>query len=69
VQRNGQQEFAPFNINVAEGPLPPGVQKFNCSSGRSSPTVCDYGIRITEITLPQQCAGTAHRCEDDGNSS
>jgi hypothetical protein len=69
VQRNGAQEFAPFNINVAEGPLPPGAQKNNCSSGRSSPKVCDYGIRITEITLPKRCTGTAHRCEDDGNPS
>jgi Heavy metal binding domain len=69
VQRNGQQEFAPFNINVAEGPLLPGMQKNNCSSGRSSPKVCHYGIRITEITLPKRCTGTAHRCEDDGNPS
>jgi hypothetical protein len=69
VQRNGEQEFAPFNINVAQGPLPAGMQKNNCSSGRSSPTVCDYGIRITEITLPKRCAGTAHRREDDGNPS
>ncbi|HEY2710941.1 MAG TPA: hypothetical protein VGI60_00380 [Chthoniobacterales bacterium] len=69
VQRNGQQGFAPFNINVAEGPLLPGMQKYNCSSGASSPKVCDYGIRITKITLPKQCAGTAHRCEDDGDPS
>ena len=69
VQRNGEQEFAPFDINVAQGPLPPGTQKNNCSSGRSSPKVCHYGIRITEITLPKRCVGTAHRCEDDGNPS
>jgi hypothetical protein len=69
IQRHGEQEFPSFTINVAQGPMPPGWQKNNCSSGRSRPTVFTYGIRITEITLPERCAGTAHRCENDGNPS
>ena len=51
IQRHGEQEFPSFTINVAQGPLPPDWQKNNCSSGRSSPKVFDYGIRITQITL------------------
>jgi hypothetical protein len=69
IQRQGEQEFPSFTINVAQGPIPPGSQKNNCSSGQSSSTVFSYGIRITEITLPERCAGTAHRCENDGNPS
>lgn len=69
IQRRGEQEFPSLAINVAPGPLPPGGEKNNCSSEQTSPTVLPYGIRITEITLPERCAGTAHRCENDGNPS
>lgn len=51
IQRHGEQEFPSFTINVAQGPMPPDWQKYNCSSGRSSPKVFHYGIRITQITL------------------
>jgi len=68
VQRNGAQEFANFAVNVAQGPLPPGWEKNNCSSGRSSP-VFSYGIRITQITLPERRSRTAYRCENDGDPS
>lgn len=69
VQRDGVQEFASFAVNVALGPMPPGSEKNNCSSGKSSPTVFHYGIRTTQITLPKRRTGTAYRREDDGDSS
>ena len=69
VQRNGQSEFVPFALNIPLGKMPSEWEKNNCSSGKSSPTVFDYGIRITKTTLRQQRARAAHRCKDDGNPS
>ena len=34
-----------------------------------SPDISLYGIRTTEITLPERRPGAAHRCEDDGDPS
>ncbi len=53
IQRQGEQEFPSFSINVAQGSLPPDWQKNSCSSGPSRPKVFPYGIRITQITLPE----------------
>lgn len=69
VQRNGQSEFVPFALNVPLGKMPSEWEKNNCSSGKSGPTVFDYGIRITKTTLRQQRARAAHRCKNDGNPS
>jgi len=69
VQRNGQSEFVPFVLNIPLGKMPSDWEKNNCSSGKSGPTVFDYGIRITKTTLRQQRARAAHRCKDDGNPS
>ena len=54
VQRNGVPEFVSFALNVPLGKMPSGWEKNNCSSGKSSPTVLDYGIRITQTTLRQR---------------
>jgi hypothetical protein len=69
VQRNGQSEFVPFALNIPLGKMPSEWEKNNCSSGKSGPTVFDYGIRITKTTLRQQRARAAHRCKNDGNTS
>jgi hypothetical protein len=44
VQRNGVQEFVSFALNVPLGKMPSDWEKNNCSSGKSGPTVLDYGI-------------------------